>query len=141
VAIDNQVCLAIVTSVLTAMMLATTLGGDGFAGAKTLRPQARRQAKCPEQPDGTDRPDWTVPLFRYTAKVSRLGMRFFKHPSEFQDWQLGEHFPHGASHNEHFRELSRRCERMPALERLAIFDKRQRRVARGVPATIAGSWE
>ena len=79
VAIDNQVRLAIVTSILVAMMLANTLGDDGLTDTKALRRQARRQAKAPEQPDGTDRPDWTVPLFRYTAKVSRQVLRFFKH--------------------------------------------------------------
>ena len=57
VAIDNQVRLAIVTSILVAMMFVTTLGGDGLTDAKALRRQARRQAKRPEQPDGTDRPD------------------------------------------------------------------------------------
>jgi hypothetical protein len=79
VAIDNQVRLAIVTSILVAMRLADTLGDDGLSDTKALRRQARRQAKAPEQPDGTDRPDWTVPLFRYTAKVSRQVLRFFKH--------------------------------------------------------------
>jgi hypothetical protein len=79
VAIDNQVRLAIVTSILVVMMLATTLGADGLSDTKALRRQAHRQAKSPEQPDGTDRPDWTVPLFRYTAKVSRQVLRFFKH--------------------------------------------------------------
>ena len=79
VAIDNQVRLAIVTSILVAMMLATTLGGDGLTDTKALRRQARRQAKRPQQPDGTDRPDWAAPLFRYTAKVSRQVLRFFKH--------------------------------------------------------------
>jgi hypothetical protein len=29
--------------------------------------------------DGTDRPEGTAPLFRYTAKVSRQVLRFFKH--------------------------------------------------------------
>jgi hypothetical protein len=79
VAIDNQVRLAIVTSILVAMMLATTLGGDGLTDTKALRRQARREAQQPDQPDGTDRPAWTVPLFRYTAKVSRQVLRFFKH--------------------------------------------------------------
>jgi hypothetical protein len=75
-AIDNQVRLAIMTSILVAMMLATTLGADGLSDTKALRRQARRQAKQPDQPDGTDRPDWTAPLFRYTAKVSRRGAAF-----------------------------------------------------------------
>lgn len=79
VAIDNQVRLAIVTSILVAMMLANTLGDDGLSDTKALHRQARRQAKRPEQPDGTDRPDWTAPLFRYTAKISRQVLRFFKH--------------------------------------------------------------
>jgi len=79
VAIDNQVRLAIVTSILVAMMLANILGDDGLTDTKALRRQARRQARQPEQPDGTDRPDWTAPLFRYTAKISRQVLRFFKH--------------------------------------------------------------
>jgi Transposase DDE domain len=79
VAIDNQVRLAILTSILVAMMLANALGDEGLTDTKALRRQARRQAKAPEQPDGTDRPDWTLPLFRYTAKVSRQVLRFFKH--------------------------------------------------------------
>jgi hypothetical protein len=79
VAIDNQAHLAIVTSILVAMMLAQTLGSDGLTDTKALRRQARREAKRPDQPDGTDRPAWTVPLFRYTAKVSRQVLRFFKH--------------------------------------------------------------
>jgi hypothetical protein len=78
-AIDNQVRLAIVTSVLIAISLQQTLGSDGSRDIKSLRRQARRQAKAPHQPDGTDRPRWTVPLFRYTSKVSRQVLRFFKH--------------------------------------------------------------
>lgn len=27
---------------------------------------------------GTDRPDWTAPLYRYTSKISRQVLRFFK---------------------------------------------------------------
>ncbi len=79
VAIENQVHLAIVTSILVAMLLAQTLGSDGLTDTKALRRQARREAKRPDQSDGTDRPAWTVPLFRYTAKVSRQVLRFFKH--------------------------------------------------------------
>ena len=78
VAIDNQVRLAIVTSILVAMMLANTLGDDGLTDTKALRRQAHRQAKQPNHPDGTDRPNWTAPLFRYTAKISRQVLRFFK---------------------------------------------------------------
>lgn len=78
-AIDTQVRLAILTSILVAMMLAHTLGEEGLTDTKAICRQARRQAKHPDQPDGTDRPDWTTPLFRYTAKVSRQVLRFFKH--------------------------------------------------------------
>jgi hypothetical protein len=79
VAIDNQVRLAIVTGILVAMLLHTTFGPERCRDEKALRRQDRRQAKSPELPDGTDRPDWTAPLFRYTSKVSRQVLRFFKH--------------------------------------------------------------
>jgi hypothetical protein len=78
-AIDNQVRLAIITSILIAIILQETLGTDGSRDIKSLRRQARRQVKAPHQPDGTDRPMWTVPVFRYTSKVSRQVLRFFKH--------------------------------------------------------------
>ncbi len=42
-----------------------------------LQGMATLEAKL-DDPDGTDRPDWTVPLFRYTAKVSRQVLRFLK---------------------------------------------------------------
>jgi hypothetical protein len=79
VAIENQTRLAIVTSVLVALALHATLGLDGFNDVKALRKQDKRQAAPTDQPDGTDRPDWTVPVFRYTSKVSRQVLRFFKH--------------------------------------------------------------
>jgi hypothetical protein len=41
-----------------------------------LRKQDRRQTS---ETDGTDRPDWSMPVFRYTSKVSRQVLRFFKH--------------------------------------------------------------
>ena len=78
-AIDNQVRLAIVTSILIAIILQQTLGAAGSRDIKSLRRQAKRQVKAPHQPDGTDRPMWTVPIFRYTSKVSRQVLRFFKH--------------------------------------------------------------
>ena len=78
-AIDNQVRLAIITSLLIALLLQHTLGTEGSRDIKSLRRQARRQAKAPHQPDGTDRPRWTAPVFRYTSKVSRQVLRFFKH--------------------------------------------------------------
>lgn len=78
-AIDNQARLAIITSILIAIILQQTLGSDGSRDIKSLRRQARRQIKAPHQPDGTDRPMWTAPVFRYTSKVSRQVLRFFKH--------------------------------------------------------------
>ena len=48
-------------------------------GGITIKAQEKRQKAKVDDPDGTDRPDWTVPLFRYTAKVSRQVLRFFKY--------------------------------------------------------------
>jgi hypothetical protein len=79
VAIENQVRLAIVTGILIAIMLHTTMGQHGIADEKALKKQDKRQTAQPDAPDGTDRPDWTTPLFRYTSKVSRQVLRFFKH--------------------------------------------------------------
>ena len=79
VAIETQTRLAIVTSVLVALALQATLGGDGFNDEKAWRKQGKRQAAPTDRPDGTDRPDWTAPGFRYTSKVSREVPRFFKH--------------------------------------------------------------
>ncbi|WPL14169.1 hypothetical protein Thiosp_04002 [Thiorhodovibrio litoralis] len=55
---------------------------EGARDHKALRKQEKqehRQRKAPGAPDGTERPDWTVPLFRYTSKISRQVLRFFKH--------------------------------------------------------------
>ncbi len=76
VAIDNQVRLAIITSILVAMLLQRTMGRHGIVDEKSLRKQDRRQ---PSKTDGTDRPDWSAPVFRYTSKLSRQVLRFFKH--------------------------------------------------------------
>ena len=67
---------AIVTSLFVAMLLHRTLGQHGVADEKALRKQDRRQRSTT---DGTDRPDWSIPIFRYTSKVSRQVLRFFKH--------------------------------------------------------------
>ena len=76
VAIDNQVRLAIITSILVAMLLHRKLGQHGIVDEKALRKQDRRN----DSPtDGTDRPDWSVPVFRFTSKISRQVLRFFKH--------------------------------------------------------------
>ena len=75
-AIENQVRLAIVTSLLVALLLHRRMGQHGVADEKGLRKQDRRQTSAT---DGTDRPDWSTPIFRYTSKVSRQVLRFFKH--------------------------------------------------------------
>ena len=76
VAIDNQVQLAIITSILVALFLHRRLGAQGVADEKALRKHDKRQTS---PTDGTDRPDWTLPVFRYTSKLSRQVLRFFKH--------------------------------------------------------------
>jgi hypothetical protein len=76
VAIDNQARLAIIASILVAILLHRQMGQQGIGDEKSLRKQDRRQRSAT---DGTDRPDWTTPIFRYTSKVSRQVLRFFKH--------------------------------------------------------------
>ena len=76
VAIDNQVRLAIITSILVAILLHRKMGQHGVEDEKALRKQDRRQTSTT---DGTDRPDWTAPVFRYTSKLSRQVLRFFKY--------------------------------------------------------------
>ena len=76
VAVDNQVRLAIITSILVAMLLHSKMGQYGVEDEKALHKQDRRQTS---ETDGTDRPDWSTPIFRYTSKVSRQVLRFFKH--------------------------------------------------------------
>ncbi len=78
VAIANQARLAIITSLLVAILRHTRLSAAGAQDAKALVKQDKRQKAKLEDPDGTDRPDWTVPLFRYTAQVSRQVLQFFK---------------------------------------------------------------
>jgi hypothetical protein len=76
VAIENQARLAIVISILVALLLHRKMGRHGVEDEKALRKQDRRQTS---KTDGTDRPDWSTPVFRYTSKVSRQVLRFFKH--------------------------------------------------------------
>jgi hypothetical protein len=52
------------------------MGQHRIEDEKALRKQDRRQTSAT---DGTDRPDWSTPVFRYTSKVSRQVLRFFKH--------------------------------------------------------------
>ena len=61
-----------------AILLHTRLGAAGAHDEKAWAKQEKRQQAKLEDPEGTDRPDWTVPLFRDTAKVSRQVLRFFK---------------------------------------------------------------
>jgi hypothetical protein len=67
VAIANQVRLTIITSLLVAILLHTRLGTEGAQDVKSLAKQAKRQKAKADDPDGTDRPNWTappVPLYR-----------------------------------------------------------------------------
>ncbi len=68
VAIESQVRLAIIIpGMLIAIMLHTTMGQHGIADEKTPKKQDKRQTVPADAPDDTDRPGWTVPLFRYTS--------------------------------------------------------------------------
>jgi len=78
-AIENQVLLAIVTSIVIAMCLRQLFGDEPPRDDKALRKQDQRQAGRRGDPDGTDRPDWSAPLYRFTTKVSRQVLRFFQH--------------------------------------------------------------
>lgn len=62
-AIENQVLLAIVTSILIVMRLHQVLGDEPPRDEKALRKQDKRQAARYRDPDGTDRPDWATPLY------------------------------------------------------------------------------
>ena len=77
-AIENQTLLAIVTSILIAMLLHQVLGDEPPHDEKALRKQDKRQAKGYGEKDGTDRPEWTRPLYRFTTKLSRQVLRFFR---------------------------------------------------------------
>lgn len=78
-AIANQARLAIITSLLVAILLHTRLGITGAQDEKAWAKQEKRQKAKVDDPDDTDRPDWTVSQLRYTAKMSRHVLRFFKH--------------------------------------------------------------
>lgn len=79
VAIQNQTLLAIITALCAAMLVHQVLGDDGAVDHKSLDKQARRQTGEPGGRDGTDRPDWTIPLYRHVSKMSRQVLRFFRH--------------------------------------------------------------
>jgi len=78
VAIENQVLLAIVTSILIALCLHRVFGDEPPQDEKALRKQDKRQAAGSREDDGTDRPNWTKPLYRFTTKISRQVLRFFQ---------------------------------------------------------------
>lgn len=78
IAIENQVQLAIVTSILVALCLHQVFDGEPPEDEKALRKQEKRQAAGFHDADGTDRPRWTEPLFRFTTKISRQVLRFFQ---------------------------------------------------------------
>lgn len=73
--IENKVRLAIVTSLLVALLVHRRMGQYGIEDEKAFRKQDRRQTSATDE---ADRPDWNTPVFRYTAKVSRQALRFFK---------------------------------------------------------------
>jgi hypothetical protein len=78
VAIDNQVLLAIATSILIAIHLHQIFDNKPPHDEKALRKQDKRQVAGYRDNDGTDRPDWTTPLYRFTTKLSRQVLRFFQ---------------------------------------------------------------
>lgn len=78
VAIANQADLAIITTLLVHLMLARCLPGEAAHDEKALRKQDRRQQGLADQGVGTERPAWSAPLYRYTSKLSRQVLRFFK---------------------------------------------------------------
>ena len=70
--------LAIINGNLVALMLHQTLGIEDCVDEKALRKQDKRQRASLDDSDGTDRPDWAAPIYRYTSKISRQVLRFFK---------------------------------------------------------------
>lgn len=78
VAIENQTMLALITSLLIAILLQPHLDEAGLGDEKVLKKQRKRQALPLDHPDATDRPDWTVDLYQYTAKISRQVLRLLK---------------------------------------------------------------
>ena len=75
VAIENQTRLAIITSILIAILVHEKAGKYGIQDEKSLRKQLQRHDNIS---DTTDRPDWTIPLFRYITKTTRQVIRFFR---------------------------------------------------------------
>lgn len=76
--IENQVRMAIITSIVVAMLVYIKCGKEDSVDKKSMDKQEKRQAASPDEADGTDRPDWSLPIFRYTTKISRQVLRFFE---------------------------------------------------------------
>ena len=73
------------------------------------------------------------------GRYMRADSALWAYANDFLDSKLQEYFPTEASRNDHLRKFRRRCRRIPALERLGIFDKRLRRAAKGLLTKLAGS--
>jgi hypothetical protein len=54
--VETDLCLAIITTFLIALLLRRTLGGACSQDINALHRQVKRQAKAPLLPDGTDYP-------------------------------------------------------------------------------------
>jgi len=78
VAIKNQALLAIVTSILIAMHLHQVFDNELPRDEKALRKHDKRQTARDQDPHGTDRRNWTAPLYRFTTKLRRQVLRFFQ---------------------------------------------------------------
>jgi hypothetical protein len=59
-----------------AMLSRRKMVQHGICDEQALRKQGCRQTS---KTNGTDRPNWSTPVFRHTSKISRLVLRVFKH--------------------------------------------------------------
>jgi len=75
VAIEIQTRLAIITSILIAVLIENKAGKFGIEDEKSLRKQLQRHNRIS---DTTDRPDWTIPMFRHITKLTRQVIRFLR---------------------------------------------------------------
>lgn len=71
--ISNQVVLAVITQLLLALFLSKH-GMGGASDEKSIKKQAAREAG---KDGGTDRPQWSEKVFRFTSRLSRQVLRFF----------------------------------------------------------------
>lgn len=75
VAIENQSRLAIITSILVAVLIQNKAGKFGVEDEKSLHKQLQRHDQIS---DTTDRPDWSIPMFRHITKLTRQVIRFLR---------------------------------------------------------------